>query len=183
MRRSRFASVFAFRVAATLAVAMAGYALLERYRDPQASWASLAVTHGFHVVALGVLLYIVLLIEFDHLVGRPLRAIRAHLYEIATGRLDILHLAARVSEIEDMVASVNLMVRRMRLGAGDADPHRTALALRDLAARLHDSAPEPAEAIVNAASALELLAPTEDDRGQAAGRGTHIRVGVAHRPA
>jgi methyl-accepting chemotaxis protein len=168
MRRSRLASVFAFRLAATLGVAMTGYALLELYRDPQASWTTLGVTHALHVVALAVLLYVVLLVSFNRLVSRPLRAIHAHLYKVATGRLDILHLDARVTEIEEMVASVKLMVRRMRLGAGDADPHRTALALRDLASRLRDSAPEAAEAMVNAAAALELLAPSTDERVRAA---------------
>lgn len=59
-----------------------------------------------------------------------------------------------------MVGSVNLMVRRMRLGAGDADSHRTALALRDLATRLHDDAPAAAEAMLEAAAALDQLAPS-----------------------
>jgi hypothetical protein len=45
----------------------------------------------------------------------------------------------------------------MRLGAGDANPHRTALALRDIAGRLRSTAPEAAEAITSAASALEAL--------------------------
>ena len=166
MRASRLASIFAFRLAVALAAAMAAYALLQRYRDPQESWTSLGATHLWHVAVLVVLLYGVLLVGFDHLVGRPLRAIHAHLYKVATGRLEILDLDARVKEIADMVASVNLMVRRMRLGAGDADPHRTALALRDLAAHLHDSAPDAAEAMVNAAAALELLARPPEPRGQ-----------------
>jgi hypothetical protein len=50
----------------------------------------------------------------------------------------------------------------MRLGAGDADPHRTALALRDLAARLHDSDPAASDAMLNAAAALEMLASAEE---------------------
>lgn len=168
MRPSRLASIFAFRLAMTLALAMAAYAALERSQDPQASWMSLGLTHGWHVVTLGLLLYAVLLVGFDRLVGRPLRVIHAHLYKVAIGRLEILHLDARVKEIAEMVASVNLMVRRMRLGAGDADPHRTALALRDLGARLRDSAPEAAEAMVNAAAALELLAPPTGEGARSA---------------
>lgn len=162
MPPSRLATIFAVRLAVTLALAMAAYAALERYRQPQASWTGLGLTHGLHVVALGLLLYAVLVIGFDRLVGRPLRVIHAHLYKVATGRLEILHLNARVKEIAEMEGSVNLMVRRMRFGAGDADPHRTALALRDLGARLRESAPEAAEAMVNAAAALELLAPPTD---------------------
>jgi methyl-accepting chemotaxis protein len=182
MRRSRLASIFAFRLAVTVAAAMAAYALLQRYREPQESWASLGATHLWHVAVLALLLYVVLLVGFDHLVGRPLRAIHAHLYKVATGRLDLLHLDARVKEIADMVGSVNLMVRRMRLGAGDADPHRTALALRDLAARLHDSAPDAAEAMVNAAAALELLASPTEARGQAGTRAeAHVDAAAARK--
>lgn len=159
MARSRLASVFALRLALTLAAAMLAYAVLQRALNPDMSWTKLAVEHGAHVLSLGPLLYVVLLVGFDRVVGRPLRIIHAHLYKIATGRLEFLHLDTRVREIAEMEASVNLMVRRMRLGAGDADPHRTALALRDLAARIHKSAPAASEAMVNAAAALEVLAP------------------------
>lgn len=166
MARSRLASVVAFRLAVTLAAAMLADALVERALTPEASWTKLAVEHGAHVLSLGLLLYVVLLVAFEQVVGRPLRIIHAHLYKVATGRLELLLLDTRVKEIGEMEASVNLMVRRMRLGAGDADPHRTALALHDLAARLHESAPAASEAMVNAAAALELLTPATLVRNQ-----------------
>ena len=159
MPRSRLASIFAFRLALTLAAAMLAYAVLQRILDPDVSWARLAVEHGLHVVVLGLLLYPVLLVGFDRLVGSSLRSIHAHLYKVATGKLDLLHLDSRVKEIAEMERSVNVMVRRIRIGARDADPHRTALALRDLAARLHHCAPAASDAMVNAAAALEFLAP------------------------
>lgn len=171
MPRPRLASVFAIRLALTLAAAMLGYAAIERLLEPDVTWAKLAFEHGAHVVTLGLLVYAVLLVGFEHAVGRPLRAIHSHLYKIATGRLELVPVESRVREIAEMEASVNLMVRRMRLGAGDADPHRTAMALRDLGARLHDRAPAASEAMVNAAAALELLAPGLD--GAQAGSGTH----------
>lgn len=164
MARSRLASVFAFRLALTLAAAMLASAVLQRALNPGTSWTTLAVEHGVHVITLGLLLYVVLLVGFDRAVGRPLRMIHAHLYKVATGRLELLHLETRVTEIAEMEGSVNLMVRRMRLGSGDADPHRTSLALRDLAARLHDSAPAASDAMFNAAAALELLAPAALER-------------------
>lgn len=158
MRRLGLATAVALRLAITLAVAMGAYALLERYRNPGASWHSLWGTHLVHVMLLTPLLYAVLLSGFERLVGRPLRRIRTHLYKVATGRLELLEVETSVREIAEVEASVNLMVRRMRLGAGDADPHRTALALRDVAATLHDVAPDVAEAMMNAAAALEQLA-------------------------
>ena len=54
MRRSRLASIVAFRLAVTLAAAMAGYALVQRYREPEESWASLGFTHLWHVAALAL---------------------------------------------------------------------------------------------------------------------------------
>lgn len=157
MPRPRLASVIALRLALTLAAAMLVYAVLERVLNPEVAWSKLALEHGLHVVVLGFLVYAVLLVGFDRVVGGPLRRIHAHLYKVATGRLELLHLAAPVREIAEMEASVNLMVRRMRLGVGDADPRRIAVALRDLGARLHDRAPAASEAMVNAAAALGLL--------------------------
>lgn len=168
MRRSRLATIFATRLALILTAAMAVYAVLEWYRNPQRSLTDLGVTHGLHLAILTLLVYLVLVVGFGRLVARPLRAIDAHLYMVATGRLELLHLDARVKEIAEMVGSVNLMVRRMRLGAGDADPHRTALALRDLATGLHDDAPAAAEAMLEAAAALDQLTPSLRGRGPAA---------------
>jgi HAMP domain-containing protein len=173
MARHRLAYILAFRLAATLAAAMLAYAVLEWVRNPELSLVTLGVTHAAHVVALGLLVYVVLLLGFDRLVGRPLRAIHGHLYRVALGRLDLLDLDTPVEEIAKIERSVNLMVRRMRLGAGDADPHRTSLALRDLAARLHDSDPAASDAMLNAAAALELLAPAE--AGASAARPTGRR--------
>lgn len=157
MARSRLASIFAFRLALVLAAGMLAYALLQRVLNPDTSWTKLALEHGVHVLLLGGLLYVFLLVGFDQLVGRPLRIIHAHLYKVATGRLDLLHLDTQVREIAEVEASVNLMVRRMRLGAGDADPHRTARALRDIATQLHESAPAASDAMENAAAALDRL--------------------------
>lgn len=158
MARHRLAHILAVRLAVTFTAAMAAYAALEWIRDPELSLVALGLTHAAHVVALGLLVYAVLLLGFDRLVGRPLRVIHGHLYRVALGRLDLLDLDTPVEEIAGIQGSVNLMVRRMRLGAGDADPHRTSLALRDLAARLHDADPALSDAMLNAAAALELLA-------------------------
>lgn len=149
---------------------MALYAAVEHQHNPGATWLALAVTHLGHAVLLAVLVYVSLVIGFARLVVRPLQAVRAHLYKVATGRLDVLELQAGSREIDAIVSSVNLMVRRMRLGAGDADPHRTALALRDIAGRLRDAAPDAAEAIACAASALEQLVVPGERNGRG-GRG------------
>lgn len=184
MARPRLASIFAFRLALTLAAAMVAYAVVQRALNPGVSWTSLALEHGAHVLSLGLLVYAVLLVGFDRMIGRPLRAIHAHLYGVATGRLELLHMRTRVREIAEMEASVNLMVRRMRLGAGDADPHRTALALRDLAARLHESAPAASDAMDNAAAALEMLVPAAIDRARATiATESPDHGGAAHQPA
>lgn len=161
MARHRLAYILAIRLAVTFTGAMSAYAVLEWIRNPELRMVTLGVTHAAHVVALGLLVYVVLLVGFDRLVGRPLRVIHGHLYRVALGRLDLLDLDSPVKEIAKIEGSVNLMVRRMRLGAGDADPHRTSLALRDLAARLHDADPALSDAMLNAAAALEFLAPVE----------------------
>lgn len=157
MKRPKLATVFAFRLAVTLAVAMTFYAMLTGSRDTVTPVWQVAVVHGAHVVGLGVLLYCVLLWGFDRLVGAPLRTIQAHLYKVATGRLEPIEVPARVREIEDIVRYVNLMVCRMQFGGGDADPHRAALALRDVAARLRARGPVAAAAILEAAATLDAV--------------------------
>jgi methyl-accepting chemotaxis protein len=155
MRRPRLATVIAIRLGATLGVAMAAYGAVEILRYPEMSKWSVAVTHAWHVVALGVLLYATLLVGFDRTIGRPLQEIHAHLYRVATGKLEPLELRSSVREVADIVGSVNLMVRRMRLHPGDRTTQETAQALRSLARRLHPSAPEDAQILLASAAALE----------------------------
>lgn len=157
MRQTRLATTCALRLAIVIGASMVVHAILEHWLDPDRSWLELLARHGWHVMALGLLGYAILFLGFDRLVGVPLHALHAHLYRVATGRLDLLHLETRSIEFAGMVSSVNLLVRRMRLGAGDSDPHRTALALRDIASRLRDQTPEAAEAIVSAAAALDAI--------------------------
>ena len=167
MRRPRLASVFALRLAVTLGVAMAAYAALEINRDPALPRWGLAVTHAWHVAALGVLLYAILLVGVERTIAAPLRKIHAHLYRVATGRLEILELASSVREVEEIVGSVNLMVRRMRIGSGEFDARRAAASLRDVARRLHAEAPEDAEAVLAGAAALEAAPAASGGRSAA----------------
>lgn len=157
MPRPSLASVFAFRLACALAAAMAVYAVLEQRLNPGLAWSRLALEHGLHVVMLGFLVYVVLLDGLDRAVSRPLRIIHAHLSKVATGRLQLIQLASPAREIAAIEASVNLMVRRLQMGAGGFDPRSTAFALRDLGMRLHNPAPATSEALSNVAAALELL--------------------------
>ena len=71
------------------------------------------------------------------------------------GKLELLELAPSVREADEIVASVNLMVRRMRLGRGDPATRRVAAALRDVARRISVVAPEDAAAVLAGAAQLE----------------------------
>lgn len=155
MRSPRLASVFALHLAVMLGLAMTAYAAAEISRDPAVSLWDLAATHAWHVGALGLLLYATLLIGFERTFAAPLRRVHAHLYRVATGKLELLELSPSVREVDEIVASVNLMVRRMRLGPGDPSTRRVAAALRDVARRICITAPEEAAAVLAAAAELE----------------------------
>lgn len=157
MRSPRLATVFAVRLALVVGLAMAAYAAAELSRDPGASRWDLAATHAWHVAALGVLLYATLLFGFERTIAAPLRRVHAHLYRVATGKLELLELPPSAREVEEIVSSVNLMVRRMRLGWGDPEVQRAAGALRDVARRVGAGAasPEDAQLIFACAAVLE----------------------------
>lgn len=183
MKLPTLATVFAVRLGLTLASAMAVYAVIAAPDVEGGSAWRLAATHGLHVLALAALVYGVLLFGFERLVCAPLAVVRRHLYGVATGRLEPLELRARVREIDEITRCVNLMVGRMRLGGGDADPHRTALALRDVAARFQPRGPVVALAILEAAAALEAVAargPDGPDADAVAERAAspHARTGA-----
>lgn len=184
MRSPRLASVFALRLAAVLGFAMAAYAALEISRDPGVSRWDVAATHAWHVAALGLLLYGTLLIGFERSIAAPLRRVHAHLYRVATGRLELLELSSAVREVDEIVASVNLMVRRMRLGPGDSETERVADALRRVAHRVSATAPEEAAAILAEVAALEsAFAPPPGHRhGPAQEAGPRSLVKAPARP-
>ncbi len=133
MTREEHTRSLSFVVAAWTAIAitasMGAYAVFQYLHTPGISVPALVIGHLWHVLGLGGVIYLLFLIVFRQVVTQPLKAIRLHLYAVATGRLDDLHLTSNVTEVRSIAHGINLMIHRMQLG----DEAAMAQAKRDIA--------------------------------------------------
>lgn len=104
----------------SLLVAMVSYGTFQHVREPNLLWSELFLDHLTHVLVMGVLLYGVLWWGIKRTVIAPVREIAAHLYRVGAGNVDELELVCSVTELQYMVSSVNLMIRRMAIRRDDA---------------------------------------------------------------
>lgn len=102
--------------AGAVAVGMAAYAVGQYLVDSSQSPVTLLLHHGWHVVALWLLIYGCVMFILHRVLLRPLQEIYVHLYGIGAGRLRPLRLDSRVRELTHIADGVNLMVRRMGIG-------------------------------------------------------------------
>lgn len=112
-------------LAIAVAIGMGAYAVLEYLTTPDQTVAGLLLHHGWHVIALGALFYIVSWIAFDRLLVRPLNAIYLHLYAIGREKRSPMNLQSNVMEIRTIVEGINLMLR-CHEQLGDSEPLRRA---------------------------------------------------------
>ena len=153
--------------AAVVASAMAVYAAVESFVHPGVSLEDLALTHGWHVLGLGTLTYLVVWGVVRQLVDAPMRSVDAHLYGVAVGNVAPLEMSSRVREIGRLVSGVNLMVSRMRLSGNDESlevARDEARELRSVAFLLYSRAPE------ESAQLLEHLARLDEALTRTAGK-------------
>lgn len=131
MKTTRSLSFFvAVWMAAAIAASMAAYAVYEYATRPGHTLRALAIEHLGHVLALGLVMYVLCWFVFYFLLLRPLNRIYLHLYTIGAGQLKTLELDSNVREIRTIVDGVNLMLSRLKLGA---DNHPLELAQKSIA--------------------------------------------------
>jgi len=151
-------AVVSLWTAASIAGGMAVYGAVQYATTPGARIADLLATHLWHVIALGLIVYALSVVLLQRSVVLPLQRIHLHLYGIGAGRLQELHLPTRIREIRTIVDGVNLMVRRIEIGADHdalAGAQSEVEQIRQLASRLPDSDQSTASAILASLSNLE----------------------------
>lgn len=152
--------------AIAVALAMFGYAL---FSFPLGVSGTLlrreALVHAGHAFALALPIYACFTLALRRLILAPLRAIHAHLYRVATGQLVPLLLTSRVREVEVMVSSINVMIRRMQLGEQRRDVRAIARQMKALAGRLDTLDREESKELLRIAGQLEY-GPLEVPRGE-----------------
>jgi len=150
-------------MAAVVAGSMGAYAVWEYVTTPATTAGDLLVRHGWHVLALGAVVYGATWLASRRLLVRPIRAIVAHLYGVGTGVVDPISHNSRVREIEGLVSGVNLMVQRMRQAQdeGTVDTIQEDLfALRRLARQVHEAEPHRAALILEHVTRLQAAMST-----------------------
>lgn len=160
--------VTALWMALVIALAMAGYAVVQKMFEPQTTWRSLFIHHLWHVIVLGGVIYLACWMEFRRLLALPLNRIYLHLYAVGKGRLEPLKVNSNIREIRSIVEGVNLMIWRMGR-ASDPKALPDALedlrvireTIRELAAQKPDNFSELAGRLDDLEQNLSAIAPTE----------------------
>jgi hypothetical protein len=139
-----------------LAVGMVAYAAIEHATGSSGTTA-LVAEHTSHVLVFGLLIYGVMVLVVRRVLVAPLVRIRHHLYSIGAGRVELLDMKSRVTEVSALIGGINRMVARMTLHADAAalDRCRTELdALHRLAQSAESASPALAGEILTHAAAL-----------------------------
>jgi len=110
--RMSLAFAVALLTAVTIAVAMGVYAVIQYYTMPNYTVLGLIAEHGWHVVVLGILSYIVFYTVFYYMVVRPVTKIYLKCYSITKGDYSKLELKSRIKEIQDVADGINIIIWR-----------------------------------------------------------------------
>lgn len=118
------------RTAIVIAGSMGVYALLEYLLGPSRSLASLALEHGWHVAAIGLLTYFSLYWVLFRQVIEPVKQIHRKLYAISSGDLTPMKMESNILEVQEITDGINQMIQRIE----QTNPR---LSIVDLSATAH----------------------------------------------
>lgn len=178
------AFVVSVLTAAAIAASMGVYALFQYLTLPDITLKELVFTHLWHVIALGMVIYLFCLLLLRRVLLQPLNEIYLHLYGARGGQLKPLDVKTRVTELQSIVNGINLMMRVQR---GEDALEDSALEqaqqdlqeIKDLILRLPDSSfllvPELADRIADLERRLRTMAllhqeTSQDDSGEQGSR-------------
>lgn len=100
--------------ALVIAAAMSVYAVFQYVMTPERTVAGLVLEHGWHVIVLGSLTYLVLYLALLRKVVRPIENLYVKLYAIANGDLQPVSIDSNINEIQHIAEGVNLMLSKMK---------------------------------------------------------------------
>ena len=146
--------VVAIWSATAIAISMGLYALWQYFSMPDADARQLVLEHLWHVVVLGVAIYIMIWFVFRRILLRPIKKIFVHLYKVGTGRVEKLRLESSAREVAKIVDSINIMVERMGLHLLE-EPLEL---IRDTAKLAYDKAPGEMQILPSQVARLEKAA-------------------------
>lgn len=150
--------VVAFWTAVAIAVAMAGYAVVQLVLSPELTVRELVLRHLWHVLALGAVIHLACWLVFRHVLWKPLNGIYLHLYALGKGELEPLQVDTRIEELHIIAEGINLLIWRLSQHR-DAETLSEAQAIlvqtRFLATTLTSGHSDSAERVVQYLDTLE----------------------------
>ena len=93
-----------------IAVGMGVYAAFQYSLTPERTVLSLVLQHSWHVLVLGVLIYLMLNIVLHKTVVRPIRDIYLKMYGIAKGDLSPISVDSNITEVQEIVEGVKFLL-------------------------------------------------------------------------
>lgn len=99
--------------AAVIAAGMGVYAGFQYFLGREHTVIGLIVQHGWHVLVLGVLIYLALYVVLLRKIVRPLQSLFLKLYAIAGGDLRPASIESNILEIQGIADGINLMLARI----------------------------------------------------------------------
>jgi len=160
-RTRSLAAVVTEQTALVIAVAMAIYGVLQYMANPAQGVVTLVLQHLWHVLVLGLFIYLVLCIVLRRSVVRPIRELYVKLYAVATGDLSPVQIDSGISEVQEIAEGVNLMLAKLKGASDGPDLSRLSETARTLRAIAKDAAgldDEQRQRMIDAAAMLEQMA-------------------------
>lgn len=109
-RKFSLAFVVALYTAVVIALGMALYAVYQYYASPGETVFGLMFEHSWHVLVLGVLIYITLYAVLYMKVVQPIRDLYLKLYGITRGNLSPVDVDSEIVEIAEIAEGVQLLI-------------------------------------------------------------------------
>ena len=119
-RTMSLATMVALVTALVTAGSMAAYAVIQ-YQTQNHTVLGLVFEHGWHVVVLGAITYLVLFFVLHRTVVRPIHALYVKFYAVTRGHVAPIHVSSRIKEIGEICDGVNMMLTRIGQSASTTD--------------------------------------------------------------
>lgn len=100
--------------ALVIALGMAVYAVFQYFLTPERTVLSLVLQHSWHVLVLGVLIYVTLHAVLYKKVVRPIQDIYVRLYAITKGDLSPISVDSNITEIQEIVEGIRFLISEIK---------------------------------------------------------------------
>ena len=103
------ASYVALVSALITAIGMGVYAVYQFYSHPGHTVTGLVLEHGWHVIVLGALTYLVSYLLFHFQIKRPISALWLKCYAMTKGYEENSNINSRIKEIQDIADAIDML--------------------------------------------------------------------------